>query len=94
VYSLFSNDFVETKKSNDESEMLTVVNAGDLDTFELRKLIKELNNDYGNVFEYDFKTFYYFISGEKFFDISKLHIPGSYTSDIHDSDINWYYLST
>ena len=94
VYSLFSNDFVETKKSNDESEMLTVVNAGDLDTFELRKLIKELNNDYGNVVEDDFKTFYYFISGEKFVDISKLHIPGSYTYDIHDSEINWYYLST
>lgn len=94
VYSLFSNDFVETKKSNDESEMLTVVNAGDLDTFELRKLIKELNNDYGNVVEDDFKTFYYFISGEKFVDISKLHIPGSYMYDIHDSEINWYYLST
>jgi len=94
VYSLFSNDFVETKKSNDESEMLTVVNAGDLDTFELRKLIQELNNDYGNVVEDDFKTFYYFISGEKFVDISKLHIPGSYTYDIHDSEINWYYLST
>ncbi len=94
VYSLFSNDFVETKKSNNESEMLTVVNAGDLDAYKLRKMIKELNNDYGNVVEDDFKTFYYFISGEKFVDISKLNIPGSYTYDIHESDINWYYLST
>ncbi|MBT8348127.1 MAG: hypothetical protein HKP62_01605 [Sulfurovum sp.] len=94
VYSLFSNDLIETKKSNNESEMLTVVNAGDLDTFELRKLINELNNDYGNVVEDDFKTFYYFISGEKFVDISKLDIPGTYTYDIHDSEINWYYLST
>ncbi|MBT8343374.1 MAG: hypothetical protein KJO45_01515, partial [Sulfurovum sp.] len=94
VYSLFSNDLIETKKSNNESEMLTVVNAGDLDTYELRKLINELNNDYGNVVEDDFKTFYYFISGEKFVDISKLDIPGTYTYDIHDSEINWYYLST
>jgi len=93
VYSLFSNDLVETQKSDDESEMLTVVNAGDLDTFELRKLLKEMNNDYGNVVEDDFKTFYYFISSEKFVDISKLHIPGSYTYDMNDGEINWYFLT-
>lgn len=92
VYSLFSNDFVETKNSGDESEMLTVINAGDLDTFALRKLLKELHNDYGNVVEDDFKTFYYFISGEKFIDISKLNIPGTYTYDINDGEINWYIL--
>jgi len=79
VYSLFSNDFVETKKSSKDSEMLTVINAGEIDTFRLRKLLKELHNDYGNVVEDDFKTFYYFISGEKFIDISKLQIPGTYT---------------
>jgi predicted RND superfamily exporter protein len=94
VYSLFSNDFVETKDSGDESEMLTVINAGDLDTFKLRKLLKELHNDYGNVVEDDFKTFYYFISGEKFVDISKLNIPGSYTYAMDDGEINWFFLSS
>ncbi len=92
VYSLFSNDFVETKKSADDSEMLTVINAGDVDTFTLRKLVKELHNDYGNVVEDDFKTCYYFISGEKFVDISKLNIPGSYTYDMNDGEIDWYIL--
>ena len=93
VYSLFSNDFVETKKSSDESEMITVINAGDLDTIRLSKLLKELHNDYGNVVDDDFKTFYYFISGEKFVDISKLSIPGTYTYDMNDGEINWYFLS-
>ena len=92
VYSLFSNDFVESKKSGDESEMLTVVNAGDLDTLALRKLLKELHNDYGNVVEDDFKTFYYFISGEKSIDISKLKIPGSYTYITDDGEVDWYFL--
>lgn len=94
VYSLFSNDFVESKKSADDSEMLTVVNAGDVNTVELRKLVKELHNDYGNVVEDDFKTFYYFISGEKFADISKLNIPGSYSYDTNDGEIDWYILCT
>ena len=94
VYSLFSNDFVETKKSSDESEMITVINAGDLDTIRLSKLLKELHNDYGNVVDDDFKTFYYFISGEKFVDISKLSIPGTYTYDMNDGEINWYFLSS
>jgi len=94
VYSLFSNDFVETEKSGDESEMLTVINAGDIDTFKLRKLLKELHNDYGNVVEDDFKTFYFFISGEKFVDISQLSIPGSYTYAKDDGEINWYFLSS
>ncbi len=94
IYSLFSNDFVETKKSSDESEMLTVINAGDLDTFSLRKLLKELDNDYGNLVEDDFKTFYYFISGEKFIDISKLHIPGNYTYIADDGEVDWYFLSS
>ena len=94
VYSLFSNDFVETKKSSDESEMITVINVGDLDTIRLSKLLKELHNDYGNVVDDDFKTFYYFISGEKFVDISKLSIPGTYTYDMNDGEINWYFLSS
>jgi predicted RND superfamily exporter protein len=93
VYSLFSNDLVETKSRDDDSEILTVINAGDLDTFELRKLLKGLHNRYGNVVEDDFKTFYYFISTEKLIDISRLNIPGGYTYDINDGEIDWYFLS-
>lgn len=94
VYSLFSNDFIENKKSSEESQMLTVINAGELDTLKLRKLLKELHNNYGNVVEDDFRTFYYFISGEKFVDISRLKIPGSYTYDTNGAEINWYFLAT
>lgn len=93
VYSLFSNDLIKTEKSDDESEMLTVVNTGELDTFKLRKLLKELNYDYGNMVEDNFRTFYYFISGEKFIDISQLNIPGTYTYDMNDGEINWYFLT-
>jgi predicted RND superfamily exporter protein len=92
VYSLFSNDLVETNDEETHSGILTVVNAGDMGTLELRKLLKELHNKYGNVVEDDFKTFYYFISGEKFIDISQLEIPGTYTYDINDAEIDWYFL--
>jgi len=92
VYSLFSNDLVETNNKDTHSGILTVVNAGDMDTLELRKMLKELHNKYGNVVEDDFKTFYYFISGEKFIDISELHIPGTYTYDMNDGEIDWYFL--
>ncbi len=92
VYSLFSNDLVETNDKDSHSGILTVVNAGDMDTLELRKLLKELHNKYGNVVEDDFKTFYYFISGEKFIDISQLQIPGTYTYDMNDGEIDWYFL--
>lgn len=94
VYSLFSNDFVESGERGEESEMLTVINAGDLDTVALRKLVKELHNDYGNVVDDEFKTFYYFVSGEKFIDISQLDIPGSYEYTANDGEIDWYLLST
>jgi len=94
VYSLFSNDFIETEKSADDSEMLTVINAGDLNTFALRKLVKELHNNYGNVADDDFTTFYYFISGEKFVDIDQLQIPGTYSYEANDGEIDWYFLIT
>ena len=92
VYSLFSKDLLEANSKESDSGLLTVVNAGDMDTFELRKLLKELHNQYGNVVEDDFKTFYYFISGEKFIDISELKIPGTYTYDRNDGEIDWNFL--
>lgn len=89
VSSLFSNDFVETKKNRNDSEMLTVVNTGKLETLRLRKLVKELHNGYSNVVEDDFKTFYYFISGENPIDISGVEIPGSYEYHTNDGEIDW-----
>jgi predicted RND superfamily exporter protein len=94
VYSIFSNDFVETKKSNEDSEMLTVINAGDIDALTLRKMLNDLRNSYGNVVDDDFKTFYFFISGEKFVDISTMKILGTYRYEISDGEIDWYSLGT
>ncbi|CAA6808735.1 MAG: Unknown protein [uncultured Sulfurovum sp.] len=94
VYSLFSNELIESQKSGESSEMLTVINVGDLETVELRKLIHELQNNYAHVADDDLKTFYYFISGEKFVDISKIEIPGTHTYLTNDGEINWYSLGT
>jgi len=94
VHSLFNNDFVENKKSDEESEMLTIINTGDMDTLRLQKLVKDLNNDYSNLVDDDFKTFNYFISGDKFIDISTLDIPGTYTYDQDGGAINWYFLGS
>ncbi len=93
VYSLFGSALIEPPQNTDESEMLTVVNAATLDTPMLRKLIKEQHNQYGNVVDDDFKTFYFFISSQGFIDVSKLKIPGSYEYISNDSAINWTVLS-
>ena len=94
VHSLFSNDFVETKKTHEESEMLTIINTGDMDTLRLQKLVKDLHNDYSNFVDDDFKTFNYFISGDKYIDISSLDIPGTYSYDQDGGAINWYFLGS
>ncbi|UFH60602.1 RND transporter family protein [Sulfurovum mangrovi] len=94
VSSLFSNDFVETKKGSSDSEMLTVINTGELDTLRLHKLLKERDNDYSNMVEDDYHTFYYFISGENTIDISGLEIPGSYLYDAKNGEIEWPILGS
>lgn len=93
VYSLFSNDFVRPEHSGKASQMLTVINAEDLDSVTLHKLVNELHHNYGSVVDDEFKTFYYFISGEKFIDVSKLNIPGNYEYMVNDGKIDWYSLS-
>lgn len=94
VSSLFSNDFVETKKGSSDSEMLTVINTGELDTLRLHKLLKERDNDYSNMVEDDYHTFYYFISGENTIDINGLEIPGSYLYDAKNGEIEWPILGS
>jgi len=92
VYSLFSHDIVQSSKDGEASEMLTVINTGEIDTLALRKLIIDLHSNYASVVDDDFKTFYYFISGDEFIDISKLSIPGSYEYAANDGTIDWYSL--
>jgi predicted RND superfamily exporter protein len=92
VYSLFSNDFVEAKTTGEESEMLTVMNTGELDTFRLRKLVKALHNNYSNVVDDDFKTFYFFISAKSPIDIEQLHIPGTYEYKVNNGEIDWRHV--
>ena len=42
VASLFSRDLGETKKVGEDSEMVGIVNVGDLDVYRIRKLVKGL----------------------------------------------------
>ncbi|WP_304544197.1 hypothetical protein [Sulfurimonas microaerophilic] len=91
VSSLFSNDFIETKK-DDGSEMVVVVNSTDLDTLHLKKMVKEVHNDYCNVVDEDFQTFYFFIRTQKAIDLSSLDIPGEYEYIAVTHEINWQVM--
>ncbi|QOP40693.1 hypothetical protein [Sulfurimonas marina] len=91
VSSLFSNDFIETKKE-DGSEMVVVVNSTDLDTLRLKKLVKEVHNDYCNVVDEEFQTFYFFIRSQQTIDLSSLNIPGEYEYVDVNHEINWQVM--
>jgi uncharacterized protein len=90
VSSLFSNDLGETKKSADDSEIVGLVNVGDLDVYKLKKLVKELHNDYCNVVDGDFRTFRFFISSHKPVDVSRLEIPGTYRYVSAEKNSGWH----
>jgi len=90
VSSLFSNDLGETKKSADDSEIVGLVNAGDLDAYRLKKMVKEMNNAYCNVVDNDFRTFRFFISSQTPVDIGGLAIPGTYRYDRSENGAGWH----
>ena len=90
VSSLFSNDLGETKKSADDSEIVGLVNVGDMDAYRLRKLVKEMRNAYCNVVDDDFRTFRFFISAQTPVDIGSLAIPGSYRYDMPEQETGWH----
>ncbi|MEJ2500707.1 MAG: hypothetical protein P8Y65_06225 [Campylobacterales bacterium] len=89
VSSLFSNDLGQTHKHSDDSEMVGIVNVGDLDAYRLKLLVKEVHNAYCNVVDKDFRTFRFFISSQKPIDISTLDIPGEYRYDTTVDEIDW-----
>ena len=88
VSSIFSNDFIETQEKN-KTGMVVVINSSELDSLSLKKLVKEVHNEYCNVVDKNFQTFYFFISAQKPLDIEKLSIPGSYEYITVNSTINW-----
>lgn len=92
VSSIFSNDFIETKKEN-SSNLVVVINSTDLDTLRLKNLVKEVHNDYCNLVDKKLQTFYFFISSEHTVDISNLDIPGKYEYVAVNGKINWYAMS-
>ncbi|MFT7859510.1 MAG: hypothetical protein ABXS93_01100 [Sulfurimonas sp.] len=92
VSSLFSNDFITTQNDQNSSNMIVVVNNEELTPFKIKKLVKELHNDYCNVVEPDFKTFYFFISTSQQIDISYLDIPGKYNYISLESEVDWFSL--
>ena len=91
VSSIFNNDFIETKKEND-SELVVVINGADLDTLELKNLLKEEHNEYGSVVSQDFKTFYFFVSTQKPLELGKLSIPGDFEHTTVNHEIDWLII--
>lgn len=88
VSSLFSRDLGEAQRSGTDSEMVGVVNVGTLDTLHIRKMFKELHNDFCNVVDDDFKTFRFFIlSTKEGIDIASVDIPGDYAYETMDDEL-------
>ncbi|HHH72622.1 MAG TPA: hypothetical protein ENL04_02200, partial [Sulfuricurvum sp.] len=89
VRSLFSRDLGVAEHSGGGSEMVAVVNTGQMEALRLRQLIKELHNDYCSVVENDFRTFHYFILSDKPFETAGLHIPGSWQLSSAAAAVDW-----
>jgi hypothetical protein len=93
VRSLFSRDLGVAEHGNGASEMVAVVNTGQMDALRLRQLVKELHNDYCSVVEHNFHTFHYFILSDKPFEVAGLHIPGNWKLSSVQTTADWrHYL--
>ena len=92
VSSIFSNDFIVNESDSNNSRMLVVLNSTQVDSLKLKQLIKQSHNNYCNVVNKEFTTFYFFISATDKVDISKLYIPGKYTYIHLDSQVHWNVL--
>ena len=64
----------------------------ELDTYRLKKLVKEEFNAYGNVVDADFRTFRFFISAQTPVDITVLEIPGTYRYTTMTDSVDWEEL--
>lgn len=89
VFSLFSHDLGEVKGGNGDSEMVGVVNVGDMESYRIKRMIKEMHNDYCNIVDSDFRTFRFFISATKPLSLAGLEIPGSYRYETTEASIDW-----
>ncbi|MDH4945107.1 hypothetical protein [Sulfurimonas sp. C5] len=92
VSSIFSNDFIENRYDSNSSNMLVVLNGTEVDTFKLKQLLKSAHNDYCNVVDKEFSTFYFYISATEKLDISGLKIPGKYQYIDSVDEIKWSIL--
>lgn len=92
VSSIFSNDFIENESDSDNSRMPVVVNSTQLNSLKLKQLIKKSHNNYYNVVNKDFKTFYFFISATDSVDISKVRIPAEHEYIHFDYKVHWDVL--
>lgn len=89
VSSLFSRNLGETEQSAHDSEMVGIVNVGDLDALRIRKLVKEVHNDFCNVVDNDFTTFRFFILSNDHLDIDGLQVPGTFEYVSMQSEVDW-----
>lgn len=93
VSSLFSNDYVLKNQENNNSGLVVVVSSNSLNTLELQKMLKEMHNDYCNVVDPEFKTFYFFLSTSCSIDLSKVNIPGDFEYVTLKSSLEWYSIA-
>lgn len=92
VSSIFSNDFIENQSDSNNSRMLVVLNSSQIDSLKLKQLIKKSHNNYCNVVDKEFTTFYFFLSTTGTVDITKLYIPGEYQYIHLDDRVHWNIL--
>jgi uncharacterized protein len=92
VSSVFSNDFIENESDSENSKMPVVINSAQINSLKLKELIKQSNNNYRNVVDKNFTTFYFFISATESVDITKLTIPGEHQYIHFDYKVHWNVL--
>lgn len=92
VSSIFSNDFIEKQTDTNSSNMIVVLNCKDINSLQIKQLVKKTHNDYCNVVDSQFKTFYFFINSSSKLDLSNITIPGEYEYIDQTQEIDWSEL--
>ena len=97
VSSIFSNDFIENQSDTNSSNMIVVLNSKDINSLQIKQLVKKTHNNYCNVVDSQFKTFYFFINSSSKLNLSNITIPGEYqyidqTQEIDRNELFFYGL--
>ena len=92
VSSIFSNDFIENQSDTNSSNMIVVLNSKDINSLQIKQLVKKTHNDYCNVVDSQFRTFYFFINSSSKLDLSNIPIPGEYQYIDKIQEIDWSEL--